>query len=124
MEKIKFTYLKYINDVSNSRIPTCKMVKLAVKRHIKDIKASEEGTFPYYFDHKKAQAAIIFFSQLVHTKGKLAGQKLKPEPWQQFIIASLYGWRRRDNNKRRFRRAYIQIARKNGKSFLAAGVSL
>lgn len=124
MEKYKFTYLKYINDVSNSRIPTCKMVKLAVKRHIRDIKESEEGTFPYYFDHKKAQSAIIFFSQLVHTKGKLAGQKLKPEPWQQFIIASLYGWRRRDNNKRRFRRAYIQIARKNGKSFLAAGVSL
>ena len=124
MEKIKFTYLKYINDVSNSRIPTCKMVKLAVKRHVKDIKASEEGTFPYYFDHQKAQSAIIFFSQLVHTKGKLAGQKLKPEPWQQFIIASLYGWRRRDNNKRRFRRAYIQVARANGKSFLASGVGL
>ena len=67
-EKYKFTYLKYINDVSNSKIPTCKMVKLAVKRHIKDIKASEEGTFPYYFDHKKAQAAIIFFSQLAKTE--------------------------------------------------------
>ena len=123
-EKYKFTYLKYINDVSNSRIPTCKMVKLAIKRHIADMKQAEEGSFPYYFDHKKAQSAIIFFSQLVHTKGKLAGQKLKPEPWQQFVIASLYGWRRRDNNKRRFRRAYIQIARKNGKSFLAAGVGL
>ncbi|MCR4627384.1 MAG: hypothetical protein K5640_07015 [Treponema sp.] len=100
------------------------MVKLAVKRHIADIKASEAGNFPYIFDHKKAQTAILFFSQLVHTKGKLAGTKLKPEPWQQFIISNLYGWRRRDNGKRRFRRAYIQVARKNGKSFLAAGVSL
>ena len=123
-EKSKFTYLQYINQISNSKIPACKMVKLAVKRHVADMKASEEGTFPYVFDQKRAQAAIIFFSQLVHTKGKLAGQKLKPEPWQQFIIAMLYGWRRRDNGKRRFRRAYIQVARKNGKSFIAAGVSL
>ena len=123
-EKFKFTYLQYINQVSNGKIPTCKMVKLAVKRHVADMKESEAGTFPYVFDQKRAQAAIIFFSQLVHTKGKLAGQKLKPEPWQQFIIAMLYGWRRRDNGKRRFRRAYIQVARKNGKSFIAAGVSL
>lgn len=121
---MKFTYLQYINDVSSGKIPACKKVKQAVQRHVNDIKKSEAGTFPFYFDHKKAQQAILFFSQLVHTKGKLAGQKLKTEPWQQFIIAEIYGWRRRDNNKRRFRRAYIQVARKNGKSFLASGVAL
>ncbi len=119
-----FTYLQYIDDVLSGKIPACKKVKQAVQRHVNDIKKSEAGTFPYYFDHKKAQMAIIFFCQLVHTKGKLAGQKLHPEPWQQFIIANLYGWRRRDDNRRRYLRAYIQIARKNGKSFLAAGVAL
>ena len=119
-----FTYLQYIDDVLSGKIPTCKKVRQAVQRHVNDIKKSEAGTFPYYFDHKKAQMAIIFFCQLVHTKGKLAGQKLHPEPWQQFIIANLYGWRRRDDNRRRYLRAYIQIARKNGKSFLAAGVAL
>lgn len=119
-----FTYLQYIDDVLSGKIPACKKVKQAIQRHVNDIKKSEAGTFPYYFDHKKAQMAIIFFCQLVHTKGKLAGQKLHPEPWQQFIIANLYGWRRRDDNRRRYLRAYIQIARKNGKSFLAAGVAL
>ena len=119
-----FTYLQYIDDVLSGKIPACKKVKQAVQRHVNDIKKSEAGTFPYCFDHKKAQMAIIFFCQLVHTKGKLAGQKLHPEPWQQFIIANLYGWRRRDDNRRRYLRAYIQIARKNGKSFLAAGVAL
>lgn len=119
-----FTYLQYIDDVLSGKIPACKKVKQAVQRHVNDIKKSEAGTFPYYFDHKKAQMAIIFFCQLVHTKGKLAGQKLHPEPWQQFIIANLYGWRRRDDNRRRYLRAYIQIARKNGKSFLAAGIAL
>lgn len=119
-----FTYLEYINDVISNKIPTCKALKQAVKRHIEDIEKSEKGSFPYYFDHKKAQNAIVFFCQLVHTKGKLAGQKLHPETWQQFIIASIYGWRRKDNNLRRFRKAYIQIARKNGKTFLAAGFAL
>ena len=108
----EFTYQQYISDISTGKIPACKKVKLAVKRHIDDIKQAEEGTFPFYFDHKKAQTAILFFTQLTHTKGKLAGTNLIPEPWQQFIIASIYGWRRVDNGLRRFRRAYIQIARK------------
>lgn len=119
-----FTYLQYIDDVTSGKIPACKKVRLAVRRHVDDVKKAEAGTFPYYFNHKKAQQAISFFSLLVHTKGELAGQRLKTEPWQQFIIASIYGWRRRDNDLRRFRQAYVQIARKNGKSFLAAGVAL
>lgn len=121
---VEFTYLNYIDDVLSGKIPTCKKVKQAVLRYVNDVKRAEEGSFPYYFDHKKAQTAIVFFCQLVHTKGKLAGQKLHPEPWQEFIIANLYGWRRRTDGRRRFLRAYIQIARKNGKSFLAAGVAL
>ena len=121
---LKFTYAKYIDDVTRSKVPVCKKVKQAVARHVADLKRSESRSFPYYFDNKKAQAAIVFFMHLVHTKGKLAGQRLNPEPWQQFIIASLYGWRRRDNDKRRFRKAYVQVARKNGKSFLASGVAL
>lgn len=118
-----FTYNNYIDDVLTGKIKVCKHLKMAVKRHVNDLKASEE-TFPYYFDDKKAQQAILFFCFLVHTKGKLAGTRLHPEPWQQFIIAVVYGWRRKDNKKRRFKRVYIQLARKNGKSFLAAGFAL
>lgn len=119
-----YTYLQYISDISTGKIKACKKVKLAVQRHIEDEKASKAGTFPYYFDHKKAQIAILFFTQLTHTKGKLAGTTFKPEPWQQFIIAMIYGWRRNDNGLRRFRRAYIQVARKNGKTFLSSGIAL
>ena len=60
-----FTYLQYINDVSSGKIPACKKVKQAVQRHVNDIKKSEAGTFPFYFDHRKAQMAITFFCQLV-----------------------------------------------------------
>ena len=121
---MNFTYEEYISDVSTGKITVCKKVKLAVQRHVDDLKQAEKGGFPFYFDHQKAQTAIIFFTQLTHTKGKLAGTQFKPEPWQQFIIAMIYGWRRNDNGTRRFRRAYIQIARKNGKTFLSSGVAL
>ncbi len=119
-----YTYNQYINDVCEKKIPVCKKVKQAVLRHIKDIKRSDKESFPYHFDDNYAQKAIDFFGELVHTKGEFAGKKLKPEPWQQFIIACLYGWRRNDTELRRFRRAYIQIARKNGKTFFSSGVGL
>jgi len=119
-----FTYLQYVDGVLSGKIPACKKVRQAAERHVRDMAAAESGALPYVFDHRKAQTAITFFGQLVHTKGKLAGQRLSTEPWQQFIIASVYGWRRRDDGLRRFRKAYIQIARKNGKTFLAAGFAL
>lgn len=118
-----YTYNDYIDSVLSSKIFACRMLKLAVQRHIKDIGKSD-GTFPYYFDDSKAQMAIDFFSEQVHTKGKLARQRLQPQPWQQFVLALLYGWRRKDNDKRRFRRVYLQVARKNGKTFFASGVGL
>lgn len=120
---MEYLYNHYIDDVSNKKLTVCKMVRLAVQRHTRDLKASK-GTFPYYFDDAQAQRAINFFCEQVHTKGSLARQKLKPQPWQQFIIAMIYGWRRKDNHKRRFRRVYLQVARKNGKTFFASGVGL
>ena len=45
------------------------------------------------------------------------------EPWQKFILSVLYGWRRADGS-RRFRKAYIQTARKNGKTIIGAALEL
>lgn len=118
-----YTYNQYIDDILSGKIAACKNVKLAVKRHANDLK-KQEGSFPYIFKDDYAQRAIDFFCEQVHTKGALARQKLHPEPWQQFIIASIYGWRRKDNGKRRFRRVYLQVSRKNGKTFFASGVGL
>jgi phage terminase large subunit-like protein len=76
------------------------------------------------FDLKAARKAIEFFAKfLVHTKGKLAGQPLKLERWQANIIGTLFGWKRPDGT-RRYRMAYIEIPRKNGKSTLSAGIAL
>lgn len=80
----------------------------------------------YYFDERAAAVAVAFFEKLlVHTKGEWAGQPFKLQDWQRDeIIRPLFGWKRRDDNTRRYRRAYIEVPRKNGKSTIAAGIAL
>jgi phage terminase large subunit-like protein len=76
-----------------------------------------------YFDEAAAQHALVFFGFLKHSKGEWAGKVVELEPWQQFIIWVIFGWKRADGT-RRFRTAYEEVARKNGKSTIAAGVGL
>lgn len=65
-----------------------------------------------------------FCAAAPHSSGDLKGQKLKAEPWQLFIFACIFGWLRKKDKKRRFTEAYIRVARKNGKSFFAAGIGM
>lgn len=79
----------------------------------------------YYFDWKKARNAIKFFeTELYHYKGDCAGTTLKLENWQHRLIKRVFGWRRRENGTRKYRVVYIEVPRKNGKSFLASGFGL
>ncbi len=79
----------------------------------------------YVFDERAATVAVNFFERLlVHSKGEWAGLPFKLEPWQRdYIIRPLFGWKRPDGT-RRYRTAYIEIPRKNGKSTLCAGIAL
>lgn len=70
-----------------------------------------------------AESAIRFFGYCRHSKGKWAGKPITLDPWQCFVIGSLFGWKRGDG-RRRFRVAHVEVARKNGKTTLAAGVGL
>ena len=58
-----------------------------------------------------------------HSTGEWAGQPFDLQPWQQFVVGSVFGWKRSDG-LRRFRTAYVEVARKNGKSALLAGIAL
>jgi phage terminase large subunit-like protein len=79
----------------------------------------------YFFDDAAADHAVKFFEHyLRHSKGRWAGKRFILEPWQrEDIIRPLFGWRRPDGT-RRYRHAYIELPRKNGKSTLAAGLAL
>lgn len=111
----------YVADVLSGTIPACRWVRLACQRHLDDLEHGHERGL--YFDRDDAQIAIDFFSLLKHSKGEWAGQVVRLEPWQQFIVWSLFGWKREDGT-RRFRTSYLEVARKNGKSTLAAGIGL
>jgi phage terminase large subunit-like protein len=78
-----------------------------------------------YFDEAAGQRAVDFFAEcLTHIKGEFAGRPFILEPWQERdIIRPLFGWKRPDGS-RRYRTAYVEIPRKNGKSSMAAGVGL
>jgi len=70
------------------------------------------------------QHVVEFFEQcLVHVKGALAGQPFELMDWQKRICLDLFGTKRKDGT-RQYRKAYIEVPRKNGKSTFAAGIAL
>lgn len=117
--------MQYARDVISGKILACNYVKMACQRHIDDLQKSiNDKDYPFRFDREKAERACRFVQLLPHSSGDLKGQKLKAEPWQLFIFACIFGWLRKKDKKRRFTEAYIRVARKNGKSFFAAGIGM
>lgn len=88
-------------------------------------KPKKVPTTGYYFDKKAADLAVLFIEQLlVHTKGEWAGEPFVLASWQRDdIVRPLFGWKKADGT-RKYRRAYIEIPRGNGKSTLVAGIAL
>jgi phage terminase large subunit-like protein len=96
------------------------------------MEAAKTKAFPYVFDPEKANRACKFMEMLPHVKGKWAlpdpktrkMQTMNLEPWQAFVVCSIFGWVKRSTGKRRFHKARLYIPRKNGKSFFGAGIGL
>lgn len=112
----------YIASVESGALTVGKWQRLAVERHVRDLADGHKRGLVFRRD--AAEYAINFVEALRHYKGKWAKQPLVLEPWQQFIVANLFGWIRDADKMRRFRRAYIEMARKNGKTTLAAALAL
>jgi phage terminase large subunit-like protein len=82
-----------------------------------------DGDF-WYDERVAAKAAAFFPNHLRLTKGEWAGRPFVLASWQEHdIIRPLFGWKRADGT-RRYRRCYLWVARKNGKTELAAGIAL
>lgn len=113
---------QYARDVVAGRVPAGRLVIQACQRHIDDLEHGHERGL--IFDERSAQHAIDFFGFLKHSKGEWAGQPLDLSPWQAFIVWCLFGWVHMATGLRRFRSAYVEVPRKNGKSTFAAGIGL
>lgn len=81
------------------------------------------------FDAARVDRVLKAFEQLRHTQGQLAGQPLRPDPWQvAYILAPIFGWVHFDEDAdgyvRIIREVYVDVPRKNGKTTLGGGIAL
>ncbi len=113
---------KAVADTGGKRF--CRWVRLAAARHIADLKRAALKTSDIYFDPWEANNACDFIEKLPHVEGSWDSPTLELDEAQVFIVASIFGWRRKIDGRRRFTRAYLEMARKNAKSTLTAGIAL
>ena len=113
----------YAKLVIQGEIIANKWVKLACERHLKDLKRSkEDSNFPWKFDEEKGWRPIRFIEKKCHpTKGSF--KHLVMQPWQHFVVGSMFGWVNKETGVRRYRESLIFVARKNGKTELESGLA-
>ena len=126
---------QYARDVVSGRILAGRLVRLACQRHLRDLqegakrgltfdKAAASRVFEFFEELRLPDALEI--GQVAQADGAqscMAGKPFHLEPSQAFIIGSLFGWKTRDGT-RRFRTAYIEQGKGNGKTPLLAGIGL
>ncbi|MGY0692978.1 terminase large subunit [Virgibacillus sp. FSP13] len=110
---------QYARKVVNGEILAGKKVMKACKRHLNDL---ENENLNYVYLPERAEIAVKFMEILPDIS---TGKPVKLAQFQKFIVYSLFGWYRKDNNDlRRFNKALISMARKNGKSALISGIAI
>ena len=111
--------IQYANDIVNGRILACRWVRLACQRFIDDLNNPD-----YYFDEQKYNTITSFCGVLKHYSSGAAGKPFVLEPWEDFIICNIFCLYRTDTHRRKYKSAHISVARKNGKTTLAAVLGL
>ena len=112
---------RYAADVLRGKIPSGRWVKMACERHLRDlVDGAERG---WRFDRGRAEHVWDFFAEFLCLPDD-PGRPFLLLPWEKFILGSLYGWVSIDTGFRRFREAYIEVGKGNGKTPVAAGVGI
>ena len=110
--------LKYYQAIEDGSVTVGHWIRLLYERIITDLESKA-----YFFDQKKANKAIRFFESFCHhSKGKLAPQLVKLEPWQKALLSCMFGLVD-ENGVRVYREVFVVMGRKCGKSLLASGVA-
>ena len=111
--------LSYYQKVEDGSITVGKWVKTIYEKIIKDLDEKK-----YFFDGKKANRAIKFIETMGHhVEGPQAPNNIKLELWQKALVSCIFGLVD-ENGLRQYREVVLVVARKNGKSILAALIGL
>ena len=109
---------EYYQKITDGTIIVGRWIKVWYKYVVDGL---EKGLF--HFDPKKAQKAIRFVENFCrHHEGALAPQLIVLELWQKALLSVLFGVMD-DTDHRQFREVVVIIARKNGKTLLAAAIA-
>jgi phage terminase large subunit-like protein len=112
--------------VLSGSIPACKWVRLAAERQSADLaRYRSDPAWPFVWSDDHAAAVCAFVERLPHVEGRWSTPAIRLEPAQIFLLAALFGWRRRaDPSRRRFTTLYWELGRKGAKSTLMAAIAL
>lgn len=127
---------RYAYDIIKGNIPACQKMKWAALRHFRDLENPD-----FYFDEEAAKSIVLWFKFIPITDGPahLVGKPTILLPWQIFVVVSLIAWKWSDSlfeiiegeqvqtrvaGSRRYNQCFVFVARKNGKTTLAAGLKL
>lgn len=116
--------IQYCRNCISGEIPSGKKHIWACERFLRDLERIGTEDFPYIWDEQRADRIVKWFSLLKHSKGALAGKPIELTSWQKFRECQIYGWIHRETGRRRFRKAFTEVGRKNAKSQMEAGEAL
>jgi phage terminase large subunit-like protein len=112
----------YAEQVVKGNIKASKKNIQSCQRHLNDLERQGTEDFPWVFTEEMAHRPIKFIEKYCKpSKGNY--DSLVLQPWQHFVVGSLYGWVHKDTGVRRFREGLIFIGRKNGKTTMISGLS-
>lgn len=112
-------YKEYAELVVSGGVTSGKWLQLAARRYLSWFDRSD-----IFFDPSAADKVVNFIQRLSHFTGRHAGKPFLLEPWQKWLVYAIFGFLKKSTGQRVVKNVFLSIARKNGKSALAAAIAL
>lgn len=113
---------RYIEYALNESNPVSSWIRKVVAMHVADMAQIDDPDFPFYFDEAEAERVIRVIQKFKLSKGNSGFFTLLD--WQAFTLWCAYGWKKKENKHRRYKRVFIKVARKNGKTELLCAIGI
>lgn len=117
--------VQYWEKIEDGSIVVCDKIRKQMQMLIDDLEKSKLAKYRYEFDIDYANDAIEFVEAFCkHSKGKWTGKPVELELWQKAFLQAAYGFIDKETGLRKYTDLLLVVARKNGKTTLAAGIAL
>jgi hypothetical protein len=116
--------LAYARDVQSGEQPACRFVRIACETFLQDYTGAVAGEGPWGFSATLAHDAMAFAEALPNIKGPAAGKPIELMLWQALLFAAVFGFTEKGTDTRRYRQAIVFVLKGNGKTTIAAPLSI